>query len=230
MKRKIGPATTRLLSPTDLSLVNTRPHECSVISIPCIPPIIDLADIDEQGMLLSISEIERLKRIPLKEGINCKKDTQCKYNILVKTGEIFAIYSKSKHDEISDIKSSKRNNIKCVQDLQTGKWIIKKLESFDGENEVKTLSKLGLVVETNTTHMELSFFRNSKSRSNMVHEFMIHYIDGITLKDFFTDKMQCFNKFTRILLSINLIQKLIHLHQNKISHNDSHYKNIVSFR
>ncbi|WP_287007743.1 hypothetical protein [Legionella sp.] len=167
------------------SFFNPRPDECSVISIPCIPSMIDAADIDERGMLLPLIEIERLKAIELKEGLNCKKDTQCKYNILVKNGELFAIYCRPKQ---SDNKLSRHNNIKYVQDLQTGKWIVKKLESFHGEDEVKTLSKLGLVVETNTTHTELSFFRNSKTRGKMVHEFMIHHIDGINLKDFFTGK------------------------------------------
>ncbi|WP_162263977.1 hypothetical protein [Legionella drozanskii] len=186
--------------------------------------MIDAADIDEQGMLLPLIEIERLKAIELKEGLNCKKDTQCKYNILVKNGELFAIYCRPKQ---SDNKLSRHNNIKYVQDLQTGKWIVKKLESFHGEDEVKTLSKLGLVVETNTTHTELSFFRNSKTRGKMVHEFMIHHIDGINLKDFFTGKIQYFTKFTRVQLAIDLIQKLIHLHQNNISHNDSHSENIM---
>lgn len=209
------------------SLFNTQSDEYSVISIPCIPPMIDTADIDEEGMLLPLAEIERLKKIPLKEGLNRKKDIQSKYNILMNNGDLFAIYSRPKHNEISDNKLSKRHNIKYVQDLQTGKWIVKKLACFQGENEVKTLSKLGLIVETNTTHTELSFFRNSKSRGQMVHEFMIHYIDGIILKDFFNDKMQYFTKFTRLLLAIKLIQKLIHLHQNNIAHNDSHYENIM---
>ena len=210
------------------SNANTNLMHPSIVNIPYIPPLVDLQDIYPNNMLLPPEEIARLRTLNLKEGMNCKKETGCKYDIIFKDEELYAMYLGRKH--VKQLGQGAFGVVKYAQNLQTGTWVVRKLSINNNpdieKNEADKLKLVNMLIETKN-HFCMSFFDNSQRISHKRNELIIKNIPGIELYDLIGLRSQYFSIYMKLQLSINLAKKLLNLHMQNISHYDLHDGNIL---
>lgn len=210
-----------------------------ITDIPHIPPQVEPADLQSNGMLFTREEIEqirdvisgdgRYRLVPLKDANGRAWYTKLRYAIIAISGECFAVYSGK-----TPLGEGGYGKVKLAQNLQTGKWHALKVQAITEqerahiESERHLLEKLELNVEAGAEHQTVIMERRSVRKKRQQHYMLMKYFRGEALFDLAVNDALQLSPARWIKLILNLLHHVKSIHEKNVLHRDIKLENIIA--
>lgn len=192
------------------------PH-IKTLTIPHLPPSVDIEDIKSNFKLFSDNEVELIKELKLNDGRHSKHDVGLKYTLMNKDGEYYAIYKGFKYKK--QLGDGAQGRVKLAQNLRTADWYAIKIGA--SHKEALCLDKLDQLAKSQA-HGEWLFF--SKFRPTWwevtgKQEAILSYLPGVSFIGLKHLKCNMPN-LLRMNICIAMIKEVIRINKMGICHDD----------
>ncbi len=190
-----------------------------VLTIPYVPPLVDLEDLQE-GALLSQEQINAIrakyadKKTPgkvKKKDITDQGVADVKYSVAVINGEMYGIYKGEKRGK--HLGKGSFGVVKVAQNLKTGEWVVLKSMQEDEkkiEDEVWFLKK---------TEQYVGEYLKERGTYRSDYRILMKFAPGVSLESLVKSNKKM-STGRRLEISINVLKAVDELHDKGILHGD----------
>ncbi len=188
------------------------------ITLPDIPPCVDLDDLDKDLNSLPADEVARLNAMHLPDGRYSKKTLNTKTTIAVINGVIHAIHK-------YEIGHGAFGAVKASRNTQTNSWEACKISTPDmyTTHECKMLEKANLLA-VKGNYKKNKLYHQSEEFSHSKTSIFMHYVRGDILENTYFKHRPAHQIIKLIIQLLNLTKNLL---KQGMIHKDLNKKNII---